>query len=106
VKQAGGDAVITILSADFEPIDADRRSLKFGIRYLNKGRFPANFWSPSFRLIVNDVPREPTKLLDEVVAGGTSKDREVAFEVPVNAKDVVLQISSGEEKSRLPFKLP
>jgi len=28
------------------------------------------------------------------------------FEVPVSAKDVVLQISSGDEKSRVPLKLP
>lgn len=106
VKHAGGDAVITIVSANFEAIDADRRSLKFGIRYLNTGRFPANFGSSSFQLIVGDVPLEPRKLLNEVVAADGSKDGEVAFDLPVSVKDVVLQISSGDEKSRLPFKLP
>lgn len=106
VKLAGGAAVITILSAEVEPIDLERRSLKFAVRYLNAGRYPANFWSDSYRLIVADVPRAPTNLLDEVVPGDSAKEGEVIFEVPMNTKDVVLQISSGDEKSRIPFKLP
>jgi hypothetical protein len=106
VKLAGGDAVITILSAEIEPIDLERRSLKFGVRYMNGGRYPSNFWSSSYRLIVADVPRAPTNLLDEVVEADSAKEGEVIFEVPASTKDVVLQISSGDERSRIPFKLP
>jgi hypothetical protein len=106
VTLAGGAAVITILSAEIAPIDLDRRSLKFVVRYLNGGRYPSNFWSSSFRLIVEDVPRAPTNSLNEVVPGDSAMEGEVIFELPVSAKDVVLQISSGDERSRLPFKLP
>ena len=106
LRLAGGNAVVTILSAQVEPIDAERRSLKLVVRYMNAGRYPANFWSDSYRLIVNDVPRAPTNLLDEVVNGDSAKEGDVVFEVPVSAKDVVLQISSGDEKSRVPLKLP
>jgi len=106
VTLAGGAAVITILSAQVEPLDLDRRALKFVVRYTNAGRYPANFWSASYRLIVADVPRAPTNFLDEVVDGDSAKEGEVVFEVPMNVKDVVLQISSGDEKSRVPFKLP
>ena len=106
LRLAGGDAVVTILSAQVEPIDAERRSLKLHLRHTNAGRYPANFWSDSYRLIVNDVPRAPTNLLDEVVNGDSAKEGDVVFEVPVSAKDVVLQISSGDEKSRVPLKLP
>lgn len=106
VKLGGGVADVTILSAEIEPLDAERRSLKLRVRYLNGGRYPANFWSDSYRLIVDDVPRAPTNLLNEVVPGDSAKEGEVIFELPVSAKDVVLQISSGEEKSRLPFTLP
>ena len=106
VKLAGGDAVITILSAKVETIAADRRSLTFNVRYMNAGRYPANFWSDSYRLIVDELPRAPTRLLDEVVAGDSAKEGEVVFEVPLDVKDVVLQISSGEDKARMPFKLP
>jgi len=52
------------------------------------------------------VPRAPTNLLNEVVPGDSAKEGDVVFELPVSAKNVVLQISSGEEKSRLPFTLP
>ena len=106
VTLAGGAAVITILFAQVEPLDLDRRALKFVVRYTNAGRYPANFWSASYRLIVADVPRAPTNFLDEVVDGDSAKEGEVVFEVPMNVKDVVLQISSGDEKSRVPFKLP
>lgn len=57
VKLGGGVADVTILSAQIEPLDVERRSLKFRVRYLNGGRYPANFWSDSYRLIVDDVPR-------------------------------------------------
>lgn len=106
VKLAGGAADVTILSAEIEPLDLERRSLKFSVRYLNAGRYPANFWSSSYRLIVDDVPRAPTNSLNEVVAGDSAKEGEVIFGVPVSTKNVVLQISSGDEKSRLPFTLP
>jgi len=106
VTLAGGAAVITILSAQVEPLDLDRRALKFVVRYTNAGRYPANFWSASYRLIVADVPRAPTNFLDEVVDGDSAKEGDVVFELPNSVKDVVLQISSGDEKSRIPLKLP
>jgi hypothetical protein len=106
VKLAGGDAVITLLSAEVEPLDLERRSLKLIVRYVNAGRYPANFWSSSYRLIVDDVPGAPTNSLNEVVAGDSAKEGEVIFELPAGAKEVVLQISSGDEKSRIPLTLP
>jgi hypothetical protein len=106
VKLAGGAAVITVLSVDMEPIDADRRSLKFRVRYMNNGRYQANFWAASFRLIVDGVPRSPTNSLNELVDGDSAKEGDAVFAVPLAVKDVDLQISSGEEKSRLSFKLP
>src|SRR5215831_6896526 len=99
-------AVITVLSAKMEPIDAERRSLTFRVRYLNTGGRQANFWSSSFQLIVDDVPRSQTNFLDELVDAHSAKEGDAVFEVPPGVKDVVLQISSGDEKTRLPFKLP
>jgi hypothetical protein len=99
-------AVITVLSAKTEPIDAERRSLTFRVRYLNTGGRQANFWSSSFQLIVDDVPRSQTNFLDELVDAHSAKEGDVVFEVPPRVKDVVLQISSGDEKTRLLFKLP
>jgi len=106
VKLGGGTTVVTILSAQVEPIDLDRRSLKFVVRHLNAGRYPANFWGSSYRLLVEDVPRAPTNSLNEVVDAGSAKEGDVIFELPAGVKDVVLQISAGEDKSRIPFTLP
>jgi len=74
-----------------------------GVRHDRNGR---SDWSSSFRLIIDDVPRAPTNLLDEVVASESAKDGDVVFELPVSVKDVMLQIGSGDDSSRLPFKLP
>lgn len=99
--------MIRILSAEIEPIDAERRSLKLFVRHTNTSRYPENFWSYSYRLIVDDVPRAPTNLLNEVVDADSAKEGEVVFQVPVSVKDVVLQISSaGDDKSRIPLSLP
>ena len=107
VRFADGAAVIRILSAEIEPIDSERRSLKLVVRHTNTSRYPENFWSASYRLIVEDVPRAPTNLLDEVVDGDSAKEGEVVFQVPVSVKDVVLQISNpGNDKSRIPLSLP
>ena len=106
VKFADGNPVVTILSANLEPIDADRRSLRFRIRYTNTGRFDANFWDRSYRLIIDGVSRSPTNSLNALVANDSAKEGDVVFDVPVTVKDVVLQVSAGEEKNRLPFKLP
>ena len=106
VRLAGGDVVITILSVQISPIDAERRMLTFDVRYRNAGHYPANFWGRLFRLIVGDVPRAPTNSLNEVVDADSAKEGEVVFELPRGAKDVTLQISVGDEKSRLPFTLP
>ena len=82
VKLGGGVADVTILSAEIEPLDVERRSLKLRVRYLNGGRYPANFWSDSYRLIVDDVPRAPTNLLNEVVPGDSAKEARSSSSYP------------------------
>lgn len=105
VKLGGGTAVVTILSAQTDTIDADRRSLTFRVRYMNAGRFPANFWASSFRLLVDNVPRAPTNNLNEVVDSDSAKEGDVVFELPVATREVVLQISAGDDTTRVPVTL-
>src|SRR4051794_6363045 len=85
VKLAGGQTVIKILSAELEPFNAEKRALRIAVRHTNLGRYPANFWGASYRLIVDDVPRAPTNSLNEVVAGESAAEGEVVFEVPADA---------------------
>ena len=106
VKLDSGTAVVTILSVQTDTIDANRRSLTLRVRYMNAGRFPANFWASSFRLLVDDVPRAPTNDLNQVVDRDSAKEGDVVFELPAATKDVVLQISAGDDKGRIPVKLP
>ena len=106
VKLVSAEAVVTILSAKLEPIDADGNSLTFTVQYRNLGTYSKNFWSRSFRLIVNEVPQAPTNEPDLVVQGDSAKDAEFVFEVPKNIKNVDLQISYNEEKRLISFQLP
>ena len=106
VTLAGGGAIFTILSERSEPLDLERRALTFRIRFLNAGRFPAVFGSSSYRMLVGDEALAPTNLISEAVGNDSSKDGEFRFELPTAAKDVVLQISYGDDKSRIPLKLP
>jgi hypothetical protein len=105
VKLAAGAMDIRILSMRLEPFNAQNRSLTIRLRYLNSGRYPANFWSASFRLLVDGVPRAPTNLLDEVVAGQSATDGDVVFEVPAAATMVTLRVLSGDEHTDIPFDL-
>ncbi len=105
VKLANGEAIYKILSARLEPYNAEKRALRFTIRYTNNGRFPGNFWDNSFRLLVDDVPRAPTSGLNELVEAQSAKEGDVVFEVPTTENQVVLQISSGDETTKIPFDL-
>src|SRR5262245_47570300 len=59
VKVNSGETVIRILKVELQPYNAEKNALKFTVRYTNNGRFDANFWERSFRLLVDDVPQPP-----------------------------------------------
>lgn len=105
VKLDGGNTVVKILKAELQPFNAEKRALKFVVRHTNNGRYPANFWSSSYRLIVDDVPQAPTNFLDEVVPSDSAKVGDVVFEVPLTVNQVILQISSGDDKTRITVPL-
>jgi hypothetical protein len=104
-KLDGGNTVINILKVELQPFNAEKRALKFTVRHTNNGRYEANFWSNSYRLLVDDIPQAPTNLLDELVPGDSAKVGEVIFEIPLTVEQVVLQISSGNDKTRITVPL-
>jgi hypothetical protein len=106
VRLAAGDVTLRILSARVEPFNREKRSLVLSVRHTNNSRYPQNFWAASYRLVIDGVPRAPTNGLNEVVQGESAKEGEVIFEVPVEAKQVVLRISAGDERTEIPFALP
>ena len=105
VTVASGDATIRVLSIRLEPYNAKARSLVVGLRYTNNRDYDANFWDRSFRLIVDDVPREPTRGLNELVGAHAAKEGSVAFEVPVGLTSATLRIINGSEQADIPLQL-
>ena len=87
-----GDLVYKVLTARLDRYAPNKLSLRFEVRMTNNGRFPANFWASSFRVLVDGVPRAPDNNLDEVVDGHSAKDGIVEFVIPDSATDVGLQI--------------
>ena len=72
----------------------------------NKGRYPANFWAASFRLLVDGVPRAPENNLDEVVDSHSAKEGTVEFVIPDSTTDVGLQIGEvGDGAPTIPITL-
>ena len=106
VKLAHGDIVIDLLRARLEPYNATTRSLELRVRLTNNGNYGVNFWTATFRLVVDGVPRAPTNGLNEVVDGRAAKDGDVVFDVPTEAKSVALRLIWGDEQTDVPFDLP
>jgi hypothetical protein len=94
-----GDAVYKLLSADLENYSPGQSALHLRVRMTNNGRYGANFWAASFRLLVNDMLEPPLGDLDEVVASNSAKEAEIIFVVPANATTAGLQMGDvGEGK--------
>ena len=106
VKLAHGDVVIDLLRARLEPYNATTRTLTLTVRFTNNGRYDANFWAASFRLIVDGVPRAPTNGLNELVAGHSAKDGDAVFEIPNDTTSVALRLLWGDEQTDVPLEVP
>ncbi len=87
-----GDLVYTVLTARLERYAPNKLSLRLEVRMTNNGRYPANFWASSFRLLVDDVPRAPENDLNEVVKDHSAKEGIVEFVIPDTTTAAGLQI--------------
>jgi hypothetical protein len=94
-----------ILSAQLERGGGEPLTLRFAIRMTNMTRASDNFWGSSFRLLVDDVPMAPSNNLNELVDGYSAKDGEVAFQLDPKAANVILQVTGGQESTRIPIDL-
>jgi hypothetical protein len=101
-----GDFVYTVLAARLDRYAPNKLSLRFEVRMTNNGRYPANFWAASFRLLVDGVPRAPENNLNELVDGHSAKEGIVEFVIPDTTTDVGLQIGEvGEGAPTIPIAL-
>ena len=101
-----GENVYKILAVRLDRYAPGKLSLKFDVRMSNNGRYGANFWGASFRLLVDGVPRAPDTFLDELVESHSAKEGVVEFVIPDTVNDVRLQVGEvGEGKPALPIPL-
>jgi hypothetical protein len=102
--QAEGNVVYRVLSTQLEPRNAEELNLKLMIRCTNNGRYPLNFWSQSFRLLIDGVPRSPSNDLNLVVEPQSAQEGEILFIIPASAPTAQLQIGDpGRETALIPL---
>jgi hypothetical protein len=105
LKNNRGEGTYKILAAQVDSRNAGRFTLKFYIRLTNKGPLDLGFWSASFRLLIDGVPRAPTSWLNDGVDARSAKESDVIFEMPDTAESLVLSVTSGPETANIPIIL-
>ncbi len=99
------DGTYKILVAQVDNKNTGKLTLKISVRLTNLGRSDLGFWSDSFRLIIDGVPRAPINFLNALVEARSAKEGEVVFEVPDSAASLVLSVANGEDSGNLPVIL-
>lgn len=101
-----GDLVYSVLAARLNRNAPNRLSLRFEVRMTNTGRYPANFWAASFRLLIDGVPRAPENDLNELVDAHSAKEGILEFVIPDTTTDVGLQMGKvGDGAPTFPVAL-
>lgn len=104
--EANGGLRYDVLSASARAGNPGRATLVLRIRLTNPGRFPANFWSSSFRLRTGASTSAPSNFLDDVVGGGTTDTGEVDFTVATTVGTATLLVGDDPAHAiALPLRL-
>jgi hypothetical protein len=99
-----GEALYEILGATLAP-HAAGSTLTLRVRLTNAGRYGMAFGRGDFRLVHGDRTDAPTNDLSEVVEAQTTRDGELTFEVPDDARSATLRIMLGTETADVPLDL-
>ena len=105
LKTSFYDYRYTIIAADLDRQNSSTLQLRFKIRLTNNSSRGVNFWSDTFRLLVDGVPRAPIHDLNDIVDSHSAKDGVVEFALPDTVTQVVLQLRQGEEVAEIPYVL-
>lgn len=100
-----GRGTYELLAAKVEPRTAEVATLTLRVRLTNAGPADIGFWNDSFRLAVDGVPRAPTSRLISSVEARSAKEAEIAFDLPLAARSLVLKLNSGDEEGEIPLTL-
>ena len=97
--------IFTILSASVVPLGGGTSELRLRVRFSNEGRYDANAWDDSFRLVVGGITLAPTSRLNELARGHSLMQGIVTFEIPANAGKATLQVIEGRRTGELSLDL-
>jgi hypothetical protein len=97
--------IFTILSASVVPLGNGTSELRVRVRFANDGRYDANAWDDSFRLVVAGNTLAPTSRLNELARGHSLTQGIITFEIPANAGKATLQVIEGQRTGELPLDL-
>jgi hypothetical protein len=101
-----GEAAYDVVGSGVTVSNPGQLTLALRVRMTNKGRYPANFWSRSFRLRVGSDTGAPSNLLDDVVEGGTTDTGEVEFGIADSTRTATLLVGDDVAKAvALPVRI-
>jgi hypothetical protein len=106
LRSSRADGTYKVLSAQVDSRNTGKLTLKISVRLTNTGRSDLGFWSDSFRLRIDGVPRAPINFLNQLVDARSAKEGDVLFEVPDTAERLVLSVKGdGEDTADIPIVL-
>jgi hypothetical protein len=98
--------IYTLISANVTPLGNTNSELRLRFQFANYGRYDANAWDASFRLVVAGQTLAPTGGLNELVPGRSLRNGIVTFTIPATATGkAVVRILDGERVGELPLDL-
>ena len=84
---------------------AHKFTLTVRLRVQNGGRYPVNVGDGQFRLVLDGSARAPVGGLNEVLGGETTRDCELLFDVPLDARQAVLRATFGDIVAEAPLQI-
>jgi hypothetical protein len=106
VGEVAHTLIYTLISANVTPLGNMSSELRLRFQFANYGRYDANAWDASFRLVVDGQTLAPTGGLNELVPGRSLRNGLVVFTIPATATGkVVLRVLEGERVGELPLDL-
>ena len=97
--------IYTLLSASVIPLGNGTSELRVRVRFSNEGRYDANAWDASFRLVAGGNVLSPTSGLNEVAAGHSLTQGIVTFTIPADTGKAVLRVIEGDRVAEIPLDL-
>jgi hypothetical protein len=93
-----GEGTYQILAAQVERRSVGKLGLILMIRMTNNGPADVGFYTDTFRLLVDGVPRVPVNRLVDIVDARSAKESAIEFEMPETVMSLALQVLVGDKQ--------